>query len=224
MYGHDMSQIFPKSANQWSRTSLVFIGGLVLGLGWLVLVIQRSDFVTSANTFRDQPVQFSHQHHVGGVGLDCRYCHTSVEVSPSAGIPPTKTCINCHSQIWVTSPFLEPVRASFRDDRPLQWVRVHDLPDFVYFNHSIHVKKGVGCETCHGRVDRMPLMLQQSSLQMEWCLDCHRDPSRYLRPLDEITTMGYRPAVSQQELGPRLVQEYKVGTVEHLTSCSVCHR
>jgi hypothetical protein len=145
-------------------------------------------------------------------------------VSPSAGIPPTKTCINCHSQIWVTSPYLEPVRASFRDDKPLQWVRVHDLPDFVYFNHSIHVKQGVGCETCHGRVDRMPLMLQQSSLQMEWCLDCHRDPAKFIRPRDEITTMGYTPAISQRELGPRLVEEYKIGTVEHLTSCSVCHR
>ena len=121
-------------------------------------------------------MQFSHQHHAGGIGIECRYCHTSVEVSPSAGIPPTKTCINCHSQIWTTSPYLEPVRASFRDDKPLNWVRVHDLPDFVYFNHSIHVTKGVGCETCHGRVDRMPLMIQKTSLQMEWCLDCHRDP------------------------------------------------
>jgi hypothetical protein len=219
-----MSQIFPKSANQWSRASIIGIGFLLLGLGWLVLVIQRSDFVTTANTFIEQPLQFSHQHHVGGVGLDCRYCHSSVEVSPSAGIPPTKTCINCHSQIWVTSPYLEPVRASFRDDKPLQWVRVHDLPDFVYFNHSIHVKQGVGCETCHGRVDRMPLMRQQNSLQMEWCIDCHRDPSRFIRPREEITTMGYQPAVSQKELGPRLVHEYKIGTVKHLTSCSVCHR
>ena len=143
-----------------------------------MLLLQRSDFVTAANTFREQPVQFSHQHHAGGIGIDCRYCHTSVEVAPSAGIPPTKTCINCHSQIWSTSPYLEPVRASFRDDKPLRWIRVHDLPDFVYFNHSIHVKKGVGCETCHGRVDRMPLMLQQASLQMEWCLDCHRDPAQ----------------------------------------------
>ena len=130
---------------------------LLLGLGWVVLTIQRSDFVTSANQFVEQPVQFSHQHHAGGIGIECRYCHTSVEVSPSAGIPPTKTCINCHSQIWNTSPYLEPVRASFRDDKPLNWMRVHDLPDFVYFNHSIHVRKGVGCETCHGRVDRMPL-------------------------------------------------------------------
>ena len=165
-----------KVANAWSKASIITIVFVLLGLGWVVLTLQRSDFVTSANQFVEQPVQFSHQHHVGGIGIECRYCHTSVEVSPSAGIPPTKTCINCHSQIWNTSPYLEPVRASFRDDKPLNWVRVHDLPDFVYFNHSIHVRKGVGCETCHGRVDRMPLMIQKSSLQMEWCLDCHRDP------------------------------------------------
>jgi hypothetical protein len=145
-------------------------------------------------------------------------------VSPSAGIPPTKTCINCHSQIWSTSPYLEPVRASFREDRPLQWIRVHDLPDFVYFNHSIHVKQGVGCETCHGRVDRMPLMIQKSSLQMEWCLDCHRNPAHYVRPRDQVTTMGYQPAVAQSEVGPELVKAYNIAGVEHLTSCSVCHR
>ena len=171
-----MSQTFPKSANAWSKASIIVVLALLASLGGLLPVLQRSDFVTAANTFVDQPVQFSHQHHVGGIGIDCRYCHTSVEVSYSAGIPPTKTCINCHSQIWSTSPYLEPVRASFRDDKPLHWIRVHDLPDFVYFNHSIHVKKGVGCETCHGRVDQMPLMLQQNSLQMEWCLDCHREP------------------------------------------------
>ena len=219
-----MSQIFPKSANYWSKASIIGILFLLVSLGWLVLVIQRSDFVTAANNFIEQPVQFSHQHHVGGVGLDCRYCHTSVEVSSSAGIPPTKTCINCHSQIWVTSPYLEPVRASFREDKPLQWVRVHDLPDFVYFNHSIHVTKGVGCETCHGRVDRMPLMYQESSLQMEWCLECHRDPARYLRPTEEITTMGYRPAGNQREIGRQLVEQYKISSVEHMTSCSVCNR
>ena len=219
-----MSQVFPQSTNAWSKASLSAIVCAVAVLGWVILTIQRSDFVTTANTFVEQPVQFSHQHHAGGIGIDCRYCHTSVEVSPSAGIPPTKTCINCHSQIWSTSPYLEPVRASFRDDKPLNWVRVHDLPDFVYFNHSIHVTKGVGCETCHGRVDRMPLMIQKSSLQMEWCLDCHRDPSRYVRPRDQITTMGYLPAVAQSEIGPRLVKEYKIAGVEHMTSCSVCHR
>jgi hypothetical protein len=219
-----MSQVFPKSANAWSKASLIMIALLVLGLGWVVLTLQRSDFVTSANQFIEQPVQFSHQHHVGGIGIECRYCHTAVEVSSSAGIPPTKTCINCHSQIWSTSPYLEPVRASFREDKPLNWVRVHDLPDFVYFNHSIHVAKGVGCETCHGRVDQMPLMMQKQSLQMEWCLDCHRDPSRYVRPRGQITTMGYLPAEAQSVLGPRLVAEYKIADQERLTNCSVCHR
>ncbi|MGH9219771.1 MAG: cytochrome c3 family protein [Vicinamibacterales bacterium] len=217
-----MSQVFPRSANSWSKASLITIVLLLLGLGWLVLTLQRSDLVTSANQFVEQPVQFSHQHHAGGIGIECRYCHTSVEVSPSAGIPPTKTCINCHSQIWNQSPYLEPVRASFRDDRPLNWIRVHDLPDFVYFNHSIHVGNGVGCETCHGRVDRMPLVFQAKSLQMEWCLDCHRDPSRYVRPLDQITTMGYvRPAGVN---GADLVRDYKIAGVAELTSCSDCHR
>jgi hypothetical protein len=219
-----MSQVFPRSANAWSKASLLTLLFSLLGLGWLVLALQRSDYVTAANEYRVQPVQFSHQHHAGGIGIDCRYCHTSVEVSPSAGIPPTKTCINCHSQIWSASPYLEPVRASFRENRPLQWVRVHDLPDFVYFNHSIHVKQGVGCETCHGRVDRMPLMMQTASLQMEWCLECHRNPARFVRPRELVTAMGYVPARDQDELGPALVREYKIAGLEHLTSCSVCHR
>ena len=214
-------QIFPKSANAWSKGSIFAVLGLVAAIGAALPVIQRSDFVTTANTFREQPVQFSHQHHVGGIGIDCRYCHTSVEVSSSAGIPPTKTCINCHSQIWSTSPYLEPVRSSFRDDKPLKWIRVHDLPDFVYFNHSIHVKKGMGCETCHGRVDKMPLMRQQNTLQMEWCLNCHRNPEQFVRPRSEVFTMGYVPAVDQRELGPQLVAEYKI---QSLTNCSVCHR
>lgn len=216
-----MSQIFPRSANAWSKASIFALLFTLLALGWAVTVIQRSDFVTAANQFKAQPVQFSHQHHVGGIGIDCRYCHTSVEVAASAGIPPTKTCINCHSQIWSDSPYLEPVRASFREDRPLQWVRIHDLPDFVYFNHSIHVAKGVGCETCHGQVDKMPLMLQKASLQMEWCLECHRNPAEFVRPRSEVFTMGYQPARSQAELGAELVKEYDIAS---LTSCSVCHR
>jgi hypothetical protein len=144
-----------------------------------------------------------------------------VETSAFAGIPPTKTCMNCHSQIWATAPILEPVRSSFREDRPLRWIRVHDLPDFAYFNHSVHVKKGMGCETCHGRVDQMPLMLQQNSLQMEWCLECHRAPERFVRPRSEVFTMGYRPPVPQAELGPRLVKEYGI---QANTNCSTCHR
>ena len=219
-----MSQIFHRSTNTFSKVSIfgaVFFLGFLL---WLFGAWSRSSWATQAGVAREQPIPFSHAHHVGDVGLDCRYCHTSVETSAFANIPPTKTCMNCHSQIWNTSPTLEPVRDSFRSGKSIAWTRVHDLPDFVYFNHSIHVNKGIGCETCHGRVDKMPLTWQKASLQMEWCLDCHRDPSRYLRPRDEITTMDYRPAVSQRELGPRLVQEYKVGTVEHLTSCSVCYR
>ena len=219
-----MPQVFPKAANPWSRASLVGLLFLVLGAGWFVAMFQRSDYVTAANQFIEQPVQFSHQHHVGGIGIDCRYCHTAVEVSASAGIPPTKTCINCHSQIWATSPYLEPVRASFRDEEPLRWIRVHDLPDFVYFNHSIHVNKGVGCETCHGRVDRMPLMIQQASLQMEWCLTCHRDPAAFVRPRAAVFQMGYVPDGNQREIGERLVQEYKIADARHMTSYSVCHR
>ena len=217
-----MPQIFRRSANTLSKLSLAGLLITVGGLIFTAILIGSSSYVTRAQEFVEQPVQFSHLHHVKDDGIDCRYCHTSVEVSPSAGIPPTKTCINCHSQIWNQSPYLEPVRASFRDDRPLNWIRVHDLPDFVYFNHSIHVRKGVGCETCHGRIDRMPLVFQAKSLQMEWCLDCHRDPSRYVRPLDQIATMGYvRPASVN---GADLVRDYKIAGVAQLTSCSVCHR
>lgn len=216
-----MSQIFPRSANAIARFSLVGVllaGGLV---AWVGLLVLRSDMVTGANVNVVQPVQFSHLHHVGGMGIDCRYCHTSVEQSASAGIPPTKTCMNCHSQIWAQSPYLEPVRASFRNDTSIEWVRVHDMPDFVYFNHSIHVKQGVGCETCHGRIDQMPGIHQVKSLQMEWCLDCHRAPEQFVRPRAEVFTMGYEPEGDQLEVGRRLVEEYNI---QSLTSCSTCHR
>jgi hypothetical protein len=223
-----MSQIFHRSANTLSKVSIFGALFIVAGLIWLAMVVSRSSYATGAHIFRDQPIQFSHQHHVQQVGIDCRYCHTSAETSAFAGIPPTKTCMNCHSQIWAQSPYLEPVRASFRDNVPLQWLRVHDLPDFAYFNHSVHVNKGVGCETCHGRVDEMPLMLQENSLQMEWCLACHRNPENYVRPRSEIYTMGYEPRdpdtgepVSQAVLGPKLVAEYGI---DGRTSCSTCHR
>ena len=148
------------------------------------------------------------------MGIDCRYCHTSVEESAFANIPPTKTCMNCHSQIWANAPILEPVRASFRDNKPLRWTRVHDLPDFVYFNHSIHVKQGVGCATCHGPVDQMPLMYQQATLQMDWCLDCHRDPAKYVRPRDQVFNMAWERPADDPGLGERLVEEYKIAGVE----------
>jgi hypothetical protein len=219
-----MSQIFPKSANAAVRTSVFAVVTLALFLGWAIFTLMRSSWVTKQDEFVEQPIQFSHAHHVGGVGLDCRYCHTSVEKSSFAGIPPTKTCINCHSQIWSNAPILEPVRASFRDDKPLTWIRVNDLPDFVYFNHQIHVKQGVGCATCHGPVDKMPLMYQATSLQMEWCLDCHRAPEKFLRPRSEVFNMAYKAPENQLELGLALKKEYKVAGIEHMTSCSVCHR
>ena len=216
-----MSQIFRPRANQLARMSL-FVGGLVAVLGGAAApIVMRSDYVTGANSNVTQPVQFSHAHHAGGLGIDCRYCHTSVDQSAFANIPPTKTCMNCHSQIWVTSPYLEPIRSSWRTGTSIQWTRVHNLPDFVYFNHSIHVKKGVGCETCHGRIDQMPGIYQAQSLQMEWCLDCHRAPEKYVRPREAVVTMGYQPAKSQAELGAELVKAYDI---QKLTSCSTCHR
>jgi len=217
-----MSQIFPRSANAVARAGLFIVLATVALLGWLVMLLMRSDFVTGANANIEQPVQFSHAHHVVGEGIDCRYCHTSVEQSRFANIPPTKTCMSCHSQIWLNASYLEPVRESFRTNRSIEWTRVHDLPDFVYFNHSIHVKKGVGCETCHGRIDQMPGVYQVNSLQMEWCLNCHRNPEQYVRPRELVTQMGYVPEGGDQlEVGRRLVSEYKI---QSLTSCSTCHR
>jgi hypothetical protein len=216
-----MSQIFHHSTNTLSKLSIFGALFAVAGTLWVILEVNRSGYVTQAGVARVQPVQFSHAHHVGGIGIDCRYCHTSVEVSATAGIPPTKTCMNCHTQIWADSPELEPVRASFRTDRSIEWVKVHDLPDFSYFNHSAHVIKGMGCSTCHGRVDRMPLLWQEASLQMEWCLGCHRHPERYVRPREEVFNIAYEPPANQLELGRKLVKEYGIRS---RTSCSTCHR
>lgn len=219
-----MAQLFHRKANYLARASifgaLILVGFIV----FLLLEINRSDYVTQAFTAKEQPVQFSHKHHVGDVGIDCRYCHTSVDKSNFAGIPPSKTCMNCHSQIFKETQYLAPVRASFEQKKPLRWTRIHDLPDFVYFNHSIHVNKGVGCETCHGRVDQMPLMMQVASLNMEWCLDCHRNPEKNLRPLDQIYTMGYKPTGDAEEQGRMLAKQYNLQSKELLTNCSTCHR
>jgi hypothetical protein len=216
-----MSQIFHRSTNTISRVSIFGAAFIVAGLLGLSDQVNRSPWVTGVRVAREQPIQFSHERHVAGNGIDCRYCHTSVENSRFAGIPPTKTCMNCHSEIFANSPYLEPVRASFASGKPLQWTRVNDLPDFVYFDHSIHVNKGVGCTTCHGPVDRMPLMWQAQSLQMEWCLDCHRNPEQYVRPRDAVFRTDYQPPSNQRELGARLVAEYQI---QKLTSCSTCHR
>jgi hypothetical protein len=154
--------------------------------------------VTRQGQRPDQPVPFSHKHHVQGLGLQCQYCHTSVEKSSYAGIPPTKTCMNCHSEIWTNAQLLEPVRNSWATGESIQWIRVHDLPDYVYFNHEIHVNKGIGCASCHGRVDEMPLMYEENTLQMEWCLNCHRNPAGNLRPTAEIYNMAWAGASSDK--------------------------
>jgi hypothetical protein len=219
-----MSQVFHRSTNTIARLSifgLVFLLGAVL---WLIAAISRSSYITETDVVRAQPLPFSHEHHVAGLGIDCRYCHTAVEVSSFAGIPPTATCMNCHSQIWSGSDVLKPLRDSFQTGTPIRWTRVHNLPDFVYFNHSIHVNKGVGCATCHGPVDRMPLMWQDQSLQMEWCLNCHRAPEQYLRPREQVFNMNWRPDREQRVLGRQLVKQYNIRNPRELTSCSTCHR
>jgi hypothetical protein len=216
-----MAQIFHRSTNTISRVSVFGGIGIIAVLVTTLAAINRSSYVTDVGVARSQPVQFSHKHHVSDDGIDCRYCHTSVEESSFAGIPSTKICMNCHTQIWAESPILEPVRESFRTGKSLEWTRVHNLPGFVYFDHSIHVHKGVGCTTCHGRVDQMPLMWRENTLYMEWCLECHRNPERFVRPRVQVFNMDWQPPSDQIALGQKLVQEYKIA---QLTSCSVCHR
>jgi hypothetical protein len=216
-----MAQIFHRSTNTISRVSVFGGIGIIAVLVTTLAAINRSSYVTDVGVARTQPVQFSHKHHVSDDGIDCRYCHTSVEESSFAGIPSTKICMNCHTQIWAESPILAPVRESFRTGKSLEWTRVNNLPGFVYFDHSIHVHKGVGCATCHGRVDQMPLMWRENTLYMEWCLECHRNPERFVRPREQVFSMDWQPPSDQIALGQNLVQQYKI---ESLTSCSVCHR
>lgn len=219
-----MAQIFHPSANAIARVSLALV--VSGGFGTLVLLdlLHRGPYTTEVNVPRQQPVPFSHNHHAN-MGIDCRYCHTSVEEAGHAGIPPTKTCMNCHSMIWSESPMLEPVRESFRTGESLEWTRVHDLPQFVFFNHSIHVAKGMGCATCHGPVDKMPLMRKQNTLYMAWCLDCHNAPEQYIRPKDKIMDMAYDPQSLPLAERQKLVKEYKIDTADNrMSNCYLCHR
>ena len=219
-----MAQIFHRSTNFISRFS-VFSAIFLIGFALTgVIGIARSPYSTNQNVTREQPVQFSHKHHVGDDGIDCRYCHTSVETSAVAGIPPTKTCMNCHSVLFSNAGYLEPVRESYRTDQSIQWIKVHRLPDFVYFNHSIHINKGVGCSSCHGQINQMPLVFQASPLLMQWCLDCHRDPAQALRPMDQVFNMDWKTPANQAELGKQLAIERHIRTTTELTNCSTCHR
>jgi len=216
-----MAQIFQRSTNTIARVSIYGAVIFIALLGYAVDVVNNTSYVTEVNTARPQVVPFSHKHHVGELGLDCRYCHSSVEVSSSAGMPATETCMTCHSQIWTNSTMLEPVRASYSSSKPISWTRVNAVPDFVYFNHSIHVAKGVGCTTCHGPVAEMNITWRGQTLYMRWCLECHNAPEKYLRPRSEVFNAFYQPPSDQLALGRRLVKEYKV---QKLTNCTTCHR
>ncbi len=222
-----MSQLFDRSANTLALVIIAVVGitGAV-GVG-LLYAFQSSSYVTEVDTYKQQPVPFSHQHHVGGLGIDCRYCHTSVEVSGNAGIPPVATCMNCHKMLWADQPMLKPIRDAFKGGAPIEWNRVHKLPEFVYFNHSAHVNKGVGCVSCHGRVDKMPLMAKANTLYMKWCLDCHRNPGPNLRPVSQITNMDWHPDEAwknMNKLEHHGIREKHRFQVDQLTNCSVCHR
>ncbi len=241
-----MAQIFHPSANLVAKATIFGAAFIAAGALWIGDRVHRSPYITQAQVAREQPVPFSHKHHVKGIGLDCRYCHGSVEEGAFAGIPPTKTCMTCHSQLFTDAPMLEPVRESWRTNKSVEWVRVHDLPDFAYFNHSIHVAQGVGCSTCHGAVDEMPLVWREHSLNMDWCLACHREPERFIRPRESIFDMDWETPIAwsaldgdtrsilqaagvesdpvlQADLGPALVEAYGIVTAQ-LENCSMCHR
>jgi hypothetical protein len=233
-----MPQIFHRSFNVISRVTIFGFLIIIALLCWMAYVWQRSSYATNVGIVRDQPAPFSHQHHVEGLGIDCRYCHNSADKSSFAGMPATKVCMNCHQQIWVGSSMLEPVRQSYSSGVPIAWQRVHRLADFAYFNHSVHVNKGVGCSTCHGNVQQMPLMYQHGSLLMEWCLECHRGPEKFVRPRSEVYNMEWKPEdvrapmygrrlgdwdmeKSTEENRRALVDKYGI---RKLTNCTTCHR
>ncbi len=218
-----MAQLFPRSFNPLATATiwggLVFVGFAVFMAVW----IYDSDYVTGIRVVGSQPVPFSHKHHVSDDGIDCRYCHATVEFANSAGMPSTETCMTCHSELWKTSPMLAPVRESYQTNQSIQWQRVSLLPDYEYFNHSIHINKGIGCSTCHGRVDTMPLTWRAESFRMDWCLGCHREPQKYIRPRDQVFNMEWQPPADQLEQGAKLLKEYKVATTR-MTDCYTCHR
>ena len=221
-----MPQIFRKSSNTFSRVILVgaFFG--FFGFWGVVYAIYRSPYTTEVNVPRFQEVPFSHEHHVSGLGIDCRYCHSQVETSAFAGIPSTHTCMTCHSHLWTDAPMLAPVRESLATGQPLEWKRVNQVPDFVFFDHSIHVQKGIGCSSCHGRVDKMPLTWKAHSLYMRWCVDCHEAPEKRVRPKEQIFNMAWEPAPDQIERGRQLLKDYHISKqrLQQLRDCSICHR
>lgn len=237
-----MPQVFPKSANVIAQMMVIALPLMAGGGALTGMMFYRSDYTTGAREVVDQPIKFSHLHHVAQLGIDCKYCHTAVEKSGQAGIPPTKTCMNCHQQMWTGSEMLSGVRNSYKEEVPIAWNKVHNVPHYTYFNHSIHVAKGVGCYSCHGQIDSMPLVYQSKTLLMEWCLECHRAPERHLRPREEVYNLRFAASdyidpktgkqenpdtgkpYTQLELGRKLKEEYLVRETSILTNCSICHR
>lgn len=219
----ELAQLFRPGANS---IAVIVIAALLvsplmaMGMSYLVW---RSPYATDQKLTRAQPVPFSHSHHAGDLGIDCRMCHTQVEKAAFAGIPSTHICMTCHSQIWTNAQMLAPVRDSWKSGTPLHWQRVNRLPDYVFFAHDIHIAKGIGCSTCHGPVQNMALMRQEQPLTMGWCLDCHRHPERNLRPKDEVFDMTWQAGPDQEAQGERLVAQYHIDK-RHLTDCSTCHR
>ncbi|MGP1613536.1 MAG: cytochrome c3 family protein [Pollutimonas bauzanensis] len=216
-----MPQLFERSDVLLVKLILLVPAGLIvltiLGMIW------QATYPVAEGVAVDQPIAFSHKHHVGDDGIDCRYCHTSVDTSATAGMPSTGICLSCHAQLYRDAPALAPLHASLREGKPIRWNRVYDLPDFVFFNHSIHVNKGVACITCHGHVDRMPAMLRQEPLDMQWCLNCHREPAKYVGPLGHVYAMSAAPRISAQEQA-QLLHALGLQSTQRLTDCSTCHR
>ena len=219
-----MRQLFAPGADAVFRLSILVVGAGLVVLALVTAGFSTSSYVSQVGVAPDQPVPFSHKHHSGELGIDCRYCHTSVEKLATAGLPPTSTCMTCHSQIWKNAAMLEPVRASLVQDKPLVWTRVNRLPSYAYFNHSIHVTKGVGCSSCHGNMKEMQLTSRAHGFEMGFCLGCHRDPAKFVRPQSQVFDMAWTAPADQDKLGAALVKQYHIGSPGKLTDCSICHR
>ena len=216
-----MRPLFPRWSNSALAAALILCGSAALGAPIALMIQVRTPWVADTLDPIEQPVQFDHRHHVLDAGIDCLYCHWMADESALAGVPPTQLCMGCHGQIWNDSPLLAPVRESFFSGRPIPWVRVHDLPDFVFFHHAAHVRKGIGCSSCHGHVERMARVFAVEALHMAWCLDCHRHPEGHLRPPDQVTAVDWVPPQDQEARGAALRRELSVDPPTH---CSACHR